>query len=208
MQDSKFKVHAVNGIWTKEGADNATTDRLLRDLAKEGFQTSDINYPKMGAFLAYSKRLERKHAKVLLDAHTKGDVAIGHSRGALVVWRACKMGAKFSTIVLFAPAMDADLEWPEGCADKIVIVYDERDKALALGRLLPFHRFGTLGKYGYEGTLDDRIWEVDALAYTTQPYDFDWLRHSHYFRNLNIWTQKVIQWISFQQSPSLPHSRD
>lgn len=196
--DLEFKIHGVNGIWTENEPYNNTTDVLLQELSSKGYKTRDYNYPKMTALQAYSTRLEKKHARQLLAEVTPGDVAIGHSRGGLVIWRACKLGAQFSTIVLFAPAMDSDMVWPRDCAKKIVVIHDPRDKALALGKILPFHRFGTLGKYGYTGEPDPRIEHINAfeVANDVPAYSYDRLFHSHYFKNLNIWTPLVIKCFS------------
>lgn len=185
-------IEGVNGIWNPTSK-NGNTDEVLGRLWAMGLPTNDVNYPTVSAFLSYSTRIEQEDAQRLIDAvdGRTDDIVFAHSRGALVVRRACLLGAKFSHIVLFGAAMDANLKWPKDCVSgRIICCHNPKDKILRLGSLLPFHRFGLAGKTGMKKYVHPRLENINVSEIHRESTFWG---HSDYFMEPNItyWTNYI-----------------
>lgn len=170
-----MKVLGVNGIRT-DGRGN--TDALLADLGECGWTVQDVNYPRVWALTARSRRRQYDRARYLVEAHAPGDAVVAHSYGCLLTLRAMELGASFGAVFWFAPAMDADYVIPIGGARRVFVIHDPRDRAIALGSLLWWHDFGEMGRCGYRGPPDPRVVNVraDIASEARDPW-----KHSHYF---------------------------
>ena len=100
-----------------------------------------------------------------------------------------EMGAQFNNVFLFAPAMNRDFTFPYLGARRIFVIHNRKDKAIRMGKLLWWHDFGDMGRKGYDGPPDPRVFNVEDEKTN------DDLNHSHYFNNHNIpeWTNFVIK---------------
>lgn len=185
----KPRILGINGIRT-DGS--ASTDLLLDEFAFcEGFITVDVNYPKVNIFTARSRSRQLRNARRLVERHDKGDILIAHSYGCLLALRAMELGAQFSHVFLFAPAMNRDFTFPYLGMTKLHVIHNKKDKAIKLGSLLAWHDFGKMGRLGYDGAPDPRIENILDT-------DKGGMNHSHYFSNQNIekWVKYIKQAIS------------
>ena len=168
-----MQVLGVNGILSRG---HGSTDRVLRDLRERyGYRVRDVPLPVRTALMAYWDRVNRADARRLVQLHRPGDAVVAHSRGALVVYWAMRLGAVFSDVFLFSPAIESYWSWPCRQAKRIHVVHHRGDRAIALGMLLALrHPFGALGREGYRGPEDPRITSTPA---TTQDGEASWLGH-------------------------------
>ena len=179
------KILGVNGILT-DGSNS--TDLMLRDLSDRcGYSTDDVPLPRVGffpnPFASRSRRLQREHARILMKHYVPGDAVVAHSRGALVVLRAMEMGAKFSFVFLFAPAMNADFIIPAWGCKRMWVIFNPDDRAVKSGALLWFHDFGKAGLCGLNSAEfeDGRITNV----HDTVDNASERLNHSNAFLDAN-----------------------
>lgn len=76
-----------------------------------------------------------------------GAVGIGHSNGCLILHRAASDGAPFRHLILINPALDADIAFPPS-VERIDVLHNSDDAVVSVGALLPFHRWGDMGRRG------------------------------------------------------------
>jgi len=185
-----MKILTINGIRT----DGSTSTDILGDkLAMYDYEVFDVNYPRVNIFTARSRKRQRKNAKILKNKTNDGDVLIAHSYGCLLALRAMELGAKFSHVFLFAPAMNVDFTFPYLGMTEMNVIHNPTDEAIKLGNWLWFHDFGKMGRIGYKGPPDTRITNVlDNKGKQGER------NHSHYFNedNINEWAKFVIKAIS------------
>lgn len=182
-----MRILGINGIRT-DGA--TSTDLIIHDLAEAGWDAWDVNYPRVNFFTARSRERQLRNARCLMQAHTPGDVVIAHSYGCLLTLRAMELGAMFSTVFFFSPAMNEDFSFPVLGMDRLYVIHTDIDQAIRLGELLVAHDFGAMGRIGYQGPPDPRISNI-----STHPVTRDRLSHSHYFLDQNRpgWVQFVTE---------------
>lgn len=181
-----MKILTINGIRT-DGS--TSTDRLGRKLSEQGYRTFDVNYPRVSIFTARSRKRQLKNAKILKDSSNDGDVLIAHSYGCLLALRAMELGAKFSHVFLFAPAMNVDFTFPYLGMTQLKVIHNPTDQAIKMGNWLWFHDFGKMGRLGYKGPPDPRITNILDKNGKKGARN-----HSHYFNkdNIDAWARFII----------------
>jgi len=179
-----MRILTINGIRT-DGSTN--TDKLCSKLKHIGYDTVDVNFPKVNIFTARSRKRQLKNAQILVDNHKKGDVLIAHSYGCLLALRAMELGAEFSKVIFFAPAMNVDFTFPYHGMKELIVIHNPTDEAIRAGNWLWFHDFGKMGQVGYRGARDDRIRNLQDNSGEKGKRN-----HSHYFTDKNIG-----QWVKF-----------
>lgn len=170
----KPRILGINGIRT-DGS--TSTDKMLKQF--DDYETIDVNFPKVWLWGARSRTRQMKNAKILLDHSRPGDVLIAHSYGGLLGLRAMELGAKFSYVFLFAPAMNRDFTFPYLGMTELHVIHNSNDNALRAGAWLAWHDFGEMGRYGYNGPPDPRIINREDVDKSDDV-------HSNYFSNENI----------------------
>ena len=192
----KNKLILIKGIkipwYRRKIKSKSIFDSFANKLHKEGLPIRKFYFKDVSIRGAWLDSTRCKIANHLIkQLPDDGDIAIAWSYGSVVVHTACLLGAKFDTIVLFGAALGNDLSWPEGCAKRIINIYNPKEWVLMLGSLLPHHPFGSLGRTGYKGVPDKRIQEIYAdLVHTKK----SWFRqHSDYFKepNSDIWIRLI-----------------
>lgn len=158
------RILGVSGIHS-HGFDG--TDKVLIDLEKIGYQTTDYDHPKRNTLTVWPPKTRRDDAKGLLSVMDRGDSVVAHSYGCLIVLEAMRLGAEFNQVFFFGAAATSDKPpWfpllPRSCK-RMFVVYNPEDKALKWGAMIPFHPFGKLGYKGYRGAHDSRIVNIPAL---------------------------------------------
>lgn len=185
-----MKIIGVNGIHVDK-EHNKNTDVMLDYIHdNSNLTTYDLNHSERWAYQDYTEKYLMRDAKELVAITKPGDIAFGHSRGALVIHKAIKLGAQFRCVFLFGAAVDNDLEWPG--KTEIINMYNPNDKVLYLGSLLPFHPFGTMGLYGYKGKRNPFILNLNADVVHKVKSRFS--VHSDYFlpENIGFWGDNII----------------
>jgi len=187
------RILGINGI-RSNGSDN--TDQLLAKLQARGHKTVDTSYPLTSLFRARARDYQYSDANLILNRHHQaGDAVIAHSRGCLVNLRMMELGARFSTVFWFRPAMNRDYLIPRHSCQRLVIIHHPSDRAIRLGECLWWHDFGAAGRLGLHAgnrrcyLHDHRVTNVLAPNYDThEPF-----RHSDDFlpENINTWVQFI-----------------
>lgn len=185
-----MKIAGVNGI-RDDGS--ASTDLILHGLSELGWETIDVQYPRVSAFQAWIKGRswhrdrQYKDAQYLFDATNDGDAVVAHSYGCLVTLRAMELGRRFSGVFYFGAAMNDDFTFPYEGMECLYNIFNPEDKALGVGKLLIGHDFGEMGQTGYKGAPDRRITNRHA-----DPKEHEFLDHSNYFLDGNR-----KKWVTF-----------
>lgn len=192
-----MKLAGVNGI-RDDGS--ASTDLLLEGLSVLGWETVDVQYPRVSAFEAWVKgrswHRDRQYrdAQYLFDATEDGDGVVAHSYGGLVTLRAMELGRRFSGVFFFGAAMNDDFTFPYHGMECLYNVFNPNDKALGVGKFLIGHDFGALGQTGYNGAPDSRI-----NNHFADPKEREFMEHGNYFLESN--RKKWVQFIDNKLQP-------
>lgn len=164
------RILGVNGIYNWSWSKDSFTDRLLAALGSdERNVVIDVKYPFMTAVLAYTNFAIKRRARKILELNRPGDVLIAHSFGCLIALHAMRMGARFSRVFFFGAAVEPGVEFPREAFTHLYNIHSPDDKALTLGAKLPYHEFGTLGKFGYTGH-DPRVHNIKVDGYDHNDY--------------------------------------
>ena len=181
-----MRILGINGI-RSNGKRN--TDIALREMAARGFETVDTHYPITWLYQTRGRQRQLTDARQLISAYYKeGDAVIAHSRGCLVNLRMMQMGARFSTVFWFRPAMERDVVIPPMGCTQLVVVHHPADRAIWLGARLWYHDFGDAGRHGLRaGDLFDEAHDERVLNIQSPDYEqTEFWRHSDDFLPDNI----------------------
>lgn len=154
-----MRVILVHGINTK-GTKN--TDRLAAALVDRGLRVLPVKYAPVNAITA--PRRAPEIARQVRNYALPGDAIVAHSFGCLVAYTAMEQGARFGPVVFFSAAMEQEVCFPADGMKALLNVTHPYDKALTVGKWLPWHPFGLLGRDGYAGVIDSRITEEQSTA--------------------------------------------
>jgi pimeloyl-ACP methyl ester carboxylesterase len=185
----------VHGIRSR--GDN-NVDLMGEKLQSRGHRIVDFDYPTVNMLDVLLKMRGtrpdevKKHARrlsmLLPGLPFKPDV-VAHSMGCLVTLRAMEEGGRFGTVFFFAPAMNADFVIPSWGCEKLVIIFNPHDKAIAAGNLLRYHPFGDMGRKGsIYAKYDHRIRNIRC-----EDRAGGWLNHNYPFEpeHIDYWTDYV-----------------
>lgn len=151
------KVYLVHGFRTKD-AQKAPLAFLEPILTKAGHDVTMADY---GWIHRLRVRLcNSRLARMLGSMAEEGSIVIGHSNGCALIHEACEMGAKFSQVILFNPALDSNIEFAKHIP-KISVFYSKNDTATQLASWIPFSKWGSMGTDGYNGEPDERVTNYD-----------------------------------------------
>jgi len=188
-----MKILTINGIKNR-GKKN--TDKMGKLLADQGFDVFDVNYPKVYALTSRYRSIQNKNAKILLNAANDGDILIAHSYGCLLALRAMELGAKFSKVFFFAPAMNRDFIFPYLGMTELYVIHNKTDKAIKWGSWLRSHDFGKMGSHGTNSIPEDpRVTNIEDFSGKKGEEN-----HSHYFASVNghyFKEENINHWVNF-----------
>jgi hypothetical protein len=178
-----MRILGVNGIHNWSWSKNSFTDKLL-DALSHRHETVDVQYPRMWALLAYFDIAIRRRAEAIVKANKSAkDILIAHSFGCLASIYAMELGAKFDKVFFFGAAAERDMFIPNSFT-RLFNIHSKDDSTLSLGSLLPFHKFGTLGRDGYTGK-NPKVVNIEANGHG----------HNDYVNSKNL-----CEWVRFIES--------
>lgn len=121
---------------------------LVAPLAALGYRPLLLRYGY--TLTASATRFRSNKAAKDWSARTEpGDVVIGHSNGARVAWEMSHTGQCLAArMVWINPALDPDAV-PGRCVRRCLVLYNDGDAAVRLGRWLPSSIWGEMGAVGY-----------------------------------------------------------
>lgn len=191
--NASARILGINGI-RSDGS--MQTDQALAKLQELGHETVDTSYPLTSLLRARPRSLQFSDANLIMNKHHQdGDAVIAHSRGCLVNLRMMELGARFSTVFWFRPAMNVDFLIPRHSCERLYIIHHPGDRAIRMGEYLWQHDFGAAGRLGLHAgnrkhyLHDPRVTNVLAPNYKThEPF-----HHSDDFlpENINAWVQYI-----------------
>ena len=189
--NDKPRIIKLHGYNVSDGG-RATVDMLDPHLTDYDYR--DLDY---GHFNLIDVRLKNKDVAfaLIMQTHIKDqEVWLGHSNGSAIIFEALQkvdgVRKRFSDksrkwplpkgIILINPALDSDIEFPEG--DYFIhIYYSPSDDPTWWAKWLFRHPWGSMGRDGYTGKQDPRIkqWnEMDLLGKN--------IEHSGVFKPANV----------------------
>ena len=138
-----MRVDLVHGIHTSENK-KAFPALISPFFREKGFASVEHYY---GHIFAIQTRW--KNPKILEELKKKipqNSIYVGHSNGCTLGWMLAEAGVRFRGMVLVNPALDRNKVVSH--AKFVHVYYNSGDSAVALSRLLAFHPWGAMGKYG------------------------------------------------------------
>lgn len=143
----------IHGIYG-DGTD--AVDRVGKSLRTFGWDVLDVNIPVYFACFMWSHKARRRLAKQVADAVKPDDIVVARSGGCLLHQLAgVYFGSKCEHGYWISPAVSRYIKIPDGFK-RVTFFVNGKDRAILLGALLPFHRFGLGGRHGYNGQ-DERV---------------------------------------------------
>jgi len=174
-----MRIWLVHGFNVKDRGKN-TVQKLGQKLKERiSLDVENFTYGWTGLFGAsfYSDNF----ATSLANLTDEGDIAIGHSNGCNVIHQAAEQGGTFRQTFFIAPALDRSTTFPLN-VEECHVLHSKRDKVLYLGSLIPFHPWGTMGKYG---AIPEKYKNIDCTPRVSG--------HSNYFSEENLeWLSNLI----------------
>jgi hypothetical protein len=141
-------IHLIHGYNVKDDGDHTIENLTL--------YINDSVVHKIGYIrLLNLRRKNRAIVKRLAPLVTPDDILIGHSNGALIVYRMIEAGVKPKAIVLINPALRRDTKFPSDIP--VLCLHSSGDWTVQLGRMwsrltslggLTPHGWGAAGRYG------------------------------------------------------------
>ena len=164
-------VHLVHGFNVSDGGKD--TVRRLEPF----IPGSEIAYDYGWTGLLFLKCNNAKAIAHIEPRIKPGDILIGHSNGALIIWQLVQKHAdKLAGVILINPALRRDTIWPDGL--QVLCLYNSTDWVVQLGRIwarlvslggLRFHGWGAAGRYGFDQkseTLSN--WDTNSNAFSVR----------------------------------------
>ena len=185
--------HTLNGIRDSHGETDAMAS-ALRVLERK---VKTLRYEPKHSWDAWKPGNRQRVAEILINQMDPGGDIVAWSMGCLLVhdmlrfWKEGTgeaFGPLFRRIVMIAPAMNrSGWDWEEYNFQHMLVVHHRQDVAIQLGTFLPWHPFGTAGRYGFK-TVDPRISHMEDKAHKPGA-----LAHGHYFRPpyLEGWAHRI-----------------
>lgn len=140
------RIHLLHGIHTSEG--NNTVAQLIPYL-RHGTGLEVVQH-RYGYALALTARwLNPGRAKKIAREIAPGDICVGHSNGACLIWlMASRYQAPIGGAVLLNPALDVDARFPPG-VDFVHVYYNRGDEWVGWADYLGGgHPWGPMGRDG------------------------------------------------------------
>lgn len=170
-------VHLIHGI-RDNGA--GTTRVLGYVLGRMGYNVRVHKLTRTHTWHAWSPWWIAKLSREVMPFIEMDDIVICHSNGANVLWRMLRIYAKIfagpyiSKIVLLSPAMNRRQKFSKVHFDKLLCIHNPTDFAIWFGSIIPTHRFGLAGAFGFS-TRDPRVLNETRLSFVgpfnhTSPY--------------------------------------
>lgn len=190
-----MRILGINGIRTNG---EESTDRALFCLRERGFDAVDADYPVTRWLLqARSRARQYRDAKLIMDQQCDGDAVVAHSRGCLVNLRMMELGARFSTVFWFRPAMNCDMHIPAHGCKRLIVIHHPGDRAIWLGARLPWHDFGDAGRLGVHAGDPDHP-DFDPRCTNIQAPDY--LRHEFWRHSDDFLPTNIGRWIRYMEA--------
>lgn len=157
-----FLVHGWGGVGNTEYGKNHV-DKLGPLVEARGWTVAQFDWD-IGYFSWHPIYMWRLGAR-LAERVEPGDMAIGNSTGASIIYEALKRGAPFRRAILISPNLKADPCFPQnGCLEKVSVWYAPGDPVVQSAKLgaffLPGSPWGAMGATGYTGS-DPRVQNHD-----------------------------------------------
>ena len=162
--------HGIGGAWGLKDSNVGTMKVLGEELTQTHFHDFEVyqfTYGPRGWFTAEKHSLyDAEHfAGYVRDlARRKGispqDIdIIGHSNGCRVQWRAmASLGLSVGNVLWLNPALNSNVNLSDCDFKSLTVLANKFDKAVWLGSIIPFHKFGLGGVKGFkDDEKDDRI---------------------------------------------------
>jgi len=188
------RILGINGIMSHG---KRSTDELLADLARHGAQTIDANYPLREIWEVRRRSHQHNDARRLMQRYyTEDDVVVAHSYGCLVSLRMMEMGARFSRMFWFRPAMNRDYHIPAKACERLYVIHDPGDRAILFGSVIPFHDFGNAGRFGLMAGASGcgRIHGDSRIINTRTP---DYSEHEFWHHSDDFLDANRPRWVKF-----------
>lgn len=174
-----LRIVLVHGFNVRDAGERSI-DQLawpLRHLGHEA-DTDSADYGYFGLLgVRFFRGKRRREALGRLEqAFDTADIIVTHSNGANFATEAMKRfsaGRQFN-VVHVSPALNMDTP-PPASVGRQLVYHTMNDGWVRLARILPWHPWGAMGAYGYQG--DDR--RVESRAWPSVNGHGDWFNETH-----------------------------
>jgi hypothetical protein len=142
------RILLLHGIGT-DGSGNV--DDMGERLSQMGHDVVDVALSHTAWYSGRSKRIVAANVASVAAAMNPGDHVVAHSNGCRLAFECMEAGLRFGGLFFFSAALDDDVTLPFCRYDHLYNFHNPRDAALFFGALLPGHRWGRMGRWGYKG---------------------------------------------------------
>lgn len=146
-----MRVDLLHGFNTEDGSETINKSQLA--FRQHDCEVRELSYGYM--FRARVRLCTRGVAKTMAAMAEPGSILIGHSHGCATAVMAVEEGAPYSALVLVNPALDRGFKFPRGVLDCISIWHSPSDHVVTAARLIPWSRWGDMGKVGHSDAYSD-----------------------------------------------------
>lgn len=185
------RIVLIHGIQERSPAKNI--GKLAPFFRKEGFSVLQPRYGNMGLItsVTMSRWINPRVADALASFILPDDILCCHSNGATIAYLISQRTPLRGTI-LINPALDEDLV--PHVTNFNHVYYNDGDWAVWLSSLIPFNKWGAMGRFGYRGNLRQDTLNIDCShpPYTELP---TLNGHSDIFHNGNLapWARYIAR---------------
>lgn len=194
-----MKIIFVHGIHaTRKSATDQLAPYVKAYLAERGHDV-EVECHKYGYALALPRSIgnwaNNRRAAALAKRVKDGDVIVGHSNGTTLGYLVQRDHRRLAGLVLFQAALDNDVAFTG--ADRVLVIYNERDDVVEQSRLAWFSSWGNMGRVGYKGP-SKNVQQCDAMNPPNIP-PLPYSGHCGFVENgeavLRSWGNEVGRWI-------------
>lgn len=149
-------IYLLHGYNVRDGGAN-TTDNLVEPLRAAGHQVVELDYGWWGRLKV--RVASKSLAMVIAKMAEPGSVIIGHSNGATLAYRAARLGAEVSRIILINPALNRTAPLPQPFP-RVDCYHSPNDRVVEIARWIPGSLWGNAGRLGLQGATNHNLEQI------------------------------------------------
>lgn len=167
----------LHGIET----DGSNLTALAESLTLLGADVQVLHLEKTKWYQWNSDSIMHTNVSIVRRHYKEGCHLIGHSNGARLGRNCMYSDLFFDQVFFLNAALDAALPFPETQYGRIYNFHNPRDRALLFGSMIPWSKWGQMGRVGYKGK-SERIINIPDKTFRPFTLNHHNLIEKHYVK--------------------------